>query len=76
MSDISADATANYLFQRLNEAIGTIATQTGEIAQLKHDLSQATKPEDQMAKKKPKPKPAGQSAKQMTGKLKSRTGAC
>lgn len=42
--DIAANASANYLFHRLSEAIGTIATQTGTIAELQHQLAEAQKP--------------------------------
>lgn len=42
--DIAANASANYLFHRLSEAIGTIATQTGMIAELQHQLAEAQKP--------------------------------
>lgn len=41
---IAANASANYLFHRLSEAIGTIATQTGTIAALQHQLAEAQKP--------------------------------
>lgn len=68
--DIAANASANYLFHRLNEAIGTIATQTGTIAELQSQLAEAQMPKKPI----PKTKPVGQSAKQTTGKLKSRTG--
>lgn len=41
--DIAANASANYLFHRLSEAIGTIAAQTGTIAELQHQLVEAQK---------------------------------
>lgn len=45
--DIAAEATCNYLFNKLNEANGTIATQTGTIAELTAKLAEATKPKDE-----------------------------
>jgi hypothetical protein len=39
--DAQANATSNYLFHRLCEAIGTIGTLTGEKAALEHRLAEA-----------------------------------
>lgn len=50
---IAANASANYLFHRLSEAIGTIATQTGMIAELQAQLAEATRPKEKSDVKKP-----------------------
>lgn len=54
--DAQANATSNYLFHRLCEAIGTIGTLTGEKAALEHRLAEANaKLEAAAPKKKLKP---------------------
>lgn len=68
--DVAAQSTSTYLYNELSKAIGTIAMQTGTIAELQSQLAEAQMPK----KPTPKPKPVGQSAKIRTGKLTSRTG--